>query len=199
MQTKETKHIAYAVRPLIHKGTARLETARLVLRPFTPADAEPMYRNWATEEAVTRFLTWKPHASPEQTAWLAEKWAEQGTQPEFYQWAIELKALGEPIGSLTVVRRDELAAAAELGYCIGSHWWGQGLMTEAVRAVIGYLIREVGFHRVSACHDVENPASGRVMEKSCMVREGTLRAFLRNNRGVVDVTFYSVLAEEWNG
>ena len=179
-----------------HKGTKRLGTPRLILRPFTPADAEPMFRNWASDSAVTRFLTWKPHENLEQSRWVAEQWAKQGALPEYYQWAIELRELGEPIGSLTVVRRDMAAAVAELGYCIGSKWWGQGLMAEAVRTVIHYLIREVGFHRVSACHDVENPASGRVMQKASMVREGTLRAAQRNNRGIVDITYYSVLAEE---
>ena len=41
-----------------HKGTVTLETPRLILRRLTLADAEPMYRNWASDPGVTKFLTW---------------------------------------------------------------------------------------------------------------------------------------------
>ena len=51
-----------------HKGTVRLETERLILRPFTPEDALPMFRNWASDEEVTRFLTWPAHKDVEVTA-----------------------------------------------------------------------------------------------------------------------------------
>ena len=49
-------------------GTKRLETGRLILRRFTVLDAEDMYRNWASDPEVTRYLTWPCHASAEATA-----------------------------------------------------------------------------------------------------------------------------------
>ena len=85
----------------------------------------------------------------------------------------------------------------ELGYCIGKRWWGRGLMTEAVRAVVGYLFAEVGVRRVCAQHDTENPASGAVMRKAGMTKDGVLRQGGRNNRGIVDTAVYSILREEW--
>ena len=180
-----------------HGGTRQLETDRLILRPFRAEDGEAMFRNWAHDPEVTRYLTWQPHENAEASHAIAAMWEQESRKPESYQWAIVPRGQEEPIGSLSVVRMDEAVDAVELGYCIGRPWWGMGFTAEAVKAVIDYLIREVGAHRVAACHDVNNPRSGRVMEKAGMKKEGTLRASQRNNQGIVDVTVYSVLAEEW--
>ncbi len=179
-----------------HLVTRRLDTPRLILRPFRPGDGEAMFRNWASDPLVTRYLTWPPHENAEVSERLCALWAQGAETPSFYQWAIELRELGQVIGSLSVVRIDEATESAELGYCIGKAWWGRGLMTEAVRAVIAYLLTDCGFRRVCARHDAENPASGRVMQKAGMVREGTLRASGRNNRGIVDMVCYSILPNE---
>lgn len=179
-----------------HQGTKRLETERLILRPFTAEDGDAMFRNWASDPEVTRYLTWPTHESVESSRKITAFWEEEAKKPEVYQWAIELKELGEPIGSLSVVRVRETPFSADLGYCIGRAWWGRGLMTEAVRAVILYLIRDVGFDRVAACHDARNPASGRVMKKAGMKKDGVLRGAGCNNQGPVDEVWYSILSEE---
>lgn len=181
-----------------HLGTKRIETERLILRPFRPSDAEDMYRNWARDPEVTKYLTWQPHESVEASHAIAAMWERESRKPEFYQWAIELKELSQPIGSISVVGMDEQVDAMELGYCIGRPWWGQGLTAEATRAVIAYLLREVGANRVSARHNVNNPASGRVMQKAGMRREGILRRTIRDNQGIADAAVYSILADEWN-
>ncbi len=180
-----------------HQGTVQLETERLILRPFRAEDGDAMFRNWARDPEVTKYLTWPAHENVGESRAIAALWERESEKPEVYQWAIVPRELEEPIGSLSVVRIDEAAGSVELGYCIGRPWWGRGLTAEAVKAAIDYLIRVVGANRVAACHDVDNPRSGRVMEKAGMTREGTLRAAQRNNRGIVDVTYYSVLAEEW--
>ena len=174
-------------------GTARLETRRLILRPFTLEDAPAMYRNWASDGEVTRFLTWPTHPSEDATRRLLELWTSEYANPEVYNWGLELKQIGEVIGSLAVVRMNEAVSEAELGYCMGRAWWGQGLMPEAGRAVVDYLFDTVGFNRVCACHDTENPKSGRVMQKLGMRPEGVQRQAGRNNRGVVDMAVYAIL------
>ncbi len=180
-----------------HKGTRPLETPRLLLRPFRESDAGAMFRNWASDPEVTRYLTWPAHRTQEDSRRIARLWQEQSDDPRVYQWAVVLKSIGEPIGGLSVVRMNENVSAMELGWCIGRRWWGQGLMPEAARAVADYLFGQVGVLRLAACHDSENGKSGRVMQKLGMVREGTLRRHGRNNRGIVDEVVYSVLAEEW--
>ncbi len=182
---------------MIHKGTAVLETHRLILRPFREEDGDAMFRNWAHDPEVTRFLTWQPHADAEVSRKLLRIWEEESQKPDFYQWAIVPKELGEPIGSISVVHQKEKTAEAEIGYCIGRPWWGLGLTPEALGAVIEYLIRDVGFRRVSARHDSNNPNSGKVMRKAGMRWEGLLRRADSNNSGsACDIAVYSILASE---
>ena len=179
-----------------HKGTKRLQTERLILRPFEAADGPAMYRNWCADPDVTRYLTWPCHGSEEVSCFLADLWAKEAEKPDTYQWAIVPKALGQPIGSLAVVSHYDPIAQCELGYCIGKAWWGQGLMTEEVKGAIRYLILEVGMNRVEARHDTHNPASGRVMQKAGMAFEGVQRQAGRNNTGVCDIAVYAILAQD---
>ena len=180
-----------------HKGTARLETKRLILRPFTLEDAEAMYHNYASDPAVVTYLTWPLHESAEATRELLKLWTAQYEKDDFYQWAIELRELGEVVGSISVVEWQKDADAPELGWCLGSKWWGRGLMPEAAAAVVKFLFEEVGVARITARYDIENPKSGRVMEKLGMSYEGTLRRHGKNNRGVVDEVCYGLLREEY--
>ena len=180
-----------------HKGTVLLETPRLRLRAFTPGDGDAMFRNWAHDAEVTRYLTWPPHADAAVSRQIAETWAQSSEKPDFYQWAIVPKELNEPIGSISVVRINEKYASAEIGYCIGKAWWGRGITAEALRTVIEYLIREVGFQKVLAVHDIHNPNSGKVMRKAGMKQEGILRRSGSNNSDpCCDLALYSILAEE---
>lgn len=182
---------------LTHKGTQRIETPRLILRRAVREDANAMFNNWASDPEVTKYLTWPPHASIEVTQNRLEIWLAEYDRSDHYQWMIELKQLGEPIGSISVVRQNERVEEAEIGYCIGRHWWHKGIMSEALTAVIEYLFTEVGMNRVAARHDPNNPHSGGVMRKCGMKYEGTHRACDRNNQGVCDAAQYSILRSEW--
>ena len=180
-----------------HKGTVRLETDRLILRPFTPEDALPMFRNWASDKEVTRFLTWPTHKNVEVTGRVIADWCKGYEAPDYYQWAIELKEIKEPIGSIAAVKTDDRTESATIGYCIGRRWWRQGITSEALREVIRFFFEEVGMNCVNACHDPRNPNSGRVMRSCGMALEGTWRAGGINNQGVCDETWYSILRSEY--
>lgn len=180
-----------------HLGTKTLETARLILRKFAVDDAESIYKNWASDPEVTKYLTWPTHSSVEVSRKVRESWVKESEKPDFYQWAIVLKELGEPIGSISIVRINEKAESMEVGYAIGRAWWGQGIVTEAFQEVIRFLFEEVGAGRVAARHDTNNPASGAVMRKCGLTYEGTLRRCDWNNQGICDAAFYSILREEF--
>lgn len=180
---------------LTHKGTQSIEPSRLILRQAQIEDAEPMFRNWANDPDVTKFLTWPPHGNIEVTRNLLANWVESYQKDDYYQWMIVLKEIDEPIGSImasTVGR----AQSAHIGYCIGKRWWHQGIMTETLKAVMDFLFDEVGYHRVEAMHDSNNPHSGDVMKKCGMKYEGTLRQADRNNQGICDACYYGLLASE---
>ena len=181
-----------------HKGTVTLETPRLWLRRLCPEDAEAAFRNWTGDARVTSFLTWKPHESLEATRKLFAEWGARYADPMFYQWGIVPKLLGEPIGTVSVVRFLKDGACAELGACIGRDWWGLGISVEAVSAVLRFLFLTVGMPEVGACHDVENTASGRVIQKCGLAYRMTLNGQGRNNRGVVDLARYSLTRREYD-
>ena len=123
---------------LTHKGTITIETPRLILRRARMEDAEPMFRNWANDADVTKYLTWPPHENLEVTKKLLASWVESYEEDDYYQWMIVLKEIDEPIGSImasTVGR----AQSAHIGYCIGKRWWHQGIMSETLKAVMDFL------------------------------------------------------------
>ena len=88
---------------------------------------------------------------------------------------------------------------AEVAYCLSRAFWGRGIMTEALMAVIDFLIGKVGFLRIEAKHATENIASGRVMEKCGMQLEGVLRKGHRllSTGELVDIAIRAILREEW--
>lgn len=179
-----------------HKGTKTLETDRLILRKFRVDDAEQMYRNWASDPEVAKFMTWPPHPDVDCTKSLIAEWISNYADASNYNWVIEWKKTGDVIGNISVPRLEEAVEGAEVGYCLSRAWWGQGIMPEALRAVITYLIEEVGMNRVAATHDRNNAKSGRVMEKAGMKYEGTLRAADRNNQGIGDKVYYAILKDD---
>ena len=183
---------------MTHKGTITIETERLTLRAFIPEDAEPAYRNWCSDPEVTKYLTWKPHESVEATKALISLWIDKSAEPDFYQWAIVLKEIGEPIGSISVVGMREIINQVEIGYCIGRKWWHRGLVTEAFSALIPFLFEEVGVNRIAAKHDPNNPHSGAVMRKCGLTYEGTVRQTGLNNTGLCDLSIYGILRSDYD-
>ena len=182
---------------LTHKGTQIIETERLILRPFTLDDAPAMYRNWASDDEVTKHLTWPTHESVEVSRLVLSDWISHYPEPDFYNWAIVLKENGpEPIGSIAVVGINKEVDGAAAGYCMSRAHWRKGIMPEALCALIGFLFDEVGFNRIEADHDPNNPASGRVMEKSGMRHEGILRQAGRSNQGIIDVSRWAILRSD---
>ena len=141
-----------------------IETERLVLRPVTLDDAEAMFE-YASNKENTRY-TFPTNQSLEET---------KNNIAQFYlanplgRWGIELKGSGEFIGTIDLHKIDTLLKKAAIGYIIHKKYWNQGLTTEANRAVIELAFEKVGMNKLTALHDKDNPASGRVMEKSGML------------------------------
>ena len=180
-----------------HLGTVTMETERLLLRPFVWEDREAMFRNWESDREVTRYLRWQHYESLEDVGTVLREWIDSYQQPDFYQWAIVPRDLGDPIGTISVVEQDDRVGKAAIGYCIGRPWWRQGYTSEALSRIIDFLIAGVGVNRVESWHDPNNPNSGAVMRKCGMTYEATLRQADWNNQGVCDICMYAILAQEW--
>lgn len=180
-----------------HCGTQTLETKRLILRRFTVRDADAMYTNWASDPEVTRYLTWPTHAGVETSRAVLADWTAAYAQESCYQWAIVLKdRADEPVGSIGAVDVSDDIAAVQIGYCLGRRWWHQGIMSEALLAVMDFFFDAVGCNRVACRHDPRNPHSGMVMQKCGMKYEGTQRSADRNNQGICDTSWYALLKAE---
>lgn len=176
-----------------------LVTQRLRLRRLTADDAADVYRNWTGDPEVTRYLTWQAHKDIQATRDIIGIWLELYKHDYTYRWCMELRATGEVIGMIDVVRTTMHNDSAHIGYCMGRAWWNKGYMTETLCAVEDFLFSEAEYNRVEACHAVDNPASGEVMKKSGMLYEGVKREGARTGDGrFCDVKVYAMLHSDWD-
>lgn len=184
---------------MLEIGTKQIETPRLVLRRFTVEDAPAMYRNWASDAEVTKYLTWPVHASCAVSASVLTDWVKSYASGATYQWAIVPKegVENEPIGSIGVVHAHAEIGLTHIGYCIGRAWWHKGITSEALAAVIRFLFEEAEVNKVESRHDPRNSDSGKVMEKCGLRYEGTQRAADQNNQGICDAAYYGLLRTEY--
>ena len=96
-----------------------------------------LFENWASDPETLKYVTWDPHTSSERTRESIKRWIEQYRKPDTYKWAICLKTSPDQvIGDISVVSQDQESQSCELGYILGKKFWGQGLMTEALIAVL---------------------------------------------------------------
>lgn len=173
-----------------------IETRRLRLAPLAPGDAAEMER-LASDAAIAATTLSIPHPYPPGLAgrWIesiAGSWANgvSGT------WSIRLLDHGVFVGVIDI-RLEPWSDSGEMGYWIGTPFWGRGYATEAVRAIVDFAFSNMGLNRVHAEHFPRNVASGRVLEKAGMVREGTLRQAARKGTLYEDVTMWAILREDW--
>lgn len=175
-----------------------VRTARLLLRPFIPADAEAVARNLSDGRIAQSTLT-IPHPYP---AGAAEEFiashAPQWAAAKRATWAVTLLADGSLVGAigLMLVRAHH---RAEIGYWISTAAWGRGYATEATRSIIAFGFEALGLHRIEAHHFLENPASGRVMRNAGMRPEGVHRAAVWRDERPRDLASYAILATDPRG
>ena len=139
-----------------------LLTERLRLRYITEADTRRIFDCWASDPEVTKFLTWDVHTNLGQTEGYMNYVLSEYKKEDAYRWGIELKETGELIGMIDVVGYEDGAPA--VGYCSGRAYWGNGYMTEALKAVTAALFED-GFDTVKICAADENTGSNRVIQK----------------------------------
>ena len=94
----------YSCQTTVRHGSACLETERLILREFKIEDADDMYHHWANDEKVTRYLTWPPHQSIEDTKQLLSSWIQSYEKGDSYNWGIVVKDKSTLIGNISVTK-----------------------------------------------------------------------------------------------
>jgi RimJ/RimL family protein N-acetyltransferase len=174
----------------------RLETERLVLRSFSMDDAADVQRlAGAAEVALTTLNVPHPYEDGLAEDWISQHRA-QFEAGQGVNYAVTLKETGELVGAMGLVI-NERHNRAEMGYWIGVPYWNRGYGTEAARALVTYGFETLGLNRIHATHFTRNPASGRIMQKLGMHREGQMRQHVRKGDTYEDLVLYGLLRDEW--
>lgn len=174
-----------------------LRTPRLRLRKLTMRDAQDIYQ-YSRDPEVARHVLWDAHRSIGDSRAYLRYMLRRYRNREPASWGIEYVDTGRIIGTIGFMWIQEDNNAAEVGYSLAREYWGRGLMTEALRAVLQYGFDHMDLNRIEAQHETTNPASGAVMRKCHMQREGTLRGRLFNKGRYVDVELYAILRRDFN-
>jgi RimJ/RimL family protein N-acetyltransferase len=174
-----------------------LLTVRLRLRPFGLADARDVQRLAGAREVFATTLL-IPHPYPDGAAesWISTH-APRFAEGSGLDLAIVPKEGPGIIGAIGLTVTAKAHRRAELGYWLGVPWWGRGLMTEAVKAMLAHGFETLGLERIEAHHFVGNAASGRVMAKAGMRHEGCHRRYAWKGDTAHDVEMYAALKGEW--
>lgn len=162
--------------PDVLHAPVRLSTVRLLLRKPKLSDASPLFREYATDPEVVRYLSWQAHRCEQETTDFLRQCLETWIDGTNYSYVIEL--LEEPdrlIGMIDIRPRGQ---RVEYGYVLSRECWGRGYMSEALSSLVDWSLAQPNVWRASAYCDCENLASARVMEKAGMRFEGTLRRYM---------------------
>ncbi len=174
-----------------------LTTNRLLLRHILPDDAEALFAILSDEEAM-EFYGNEPHQSLDDTRELIRQIQARYAQREALRWGITLPGEDILIGSCGLFHFDVGFDRAETGYELNRPFWGKGMMTEAMSAILTFGFRELGLHRVEAIIDIANERSKRLLLKLGFTYEGNLRQRFPFRDHYEDEHYFGLLKDEWH-
>lgn len=156
-----------------------------------------MLRNWISDPAVQKNYGEPVYESYEDVKALLDNWIFQYKNKDFYRWAVILKDTGESIGQIAFCRVYTEAGTAEVEYCTGRNFWGNGYTAEALRMILQYSFGKPGFEKLEAFHRTGNPNSGRVLEKSGLRKAANITRFELICRQPVNEICYALTKYEY--
>ncbi|HLY31403.1 MAG TPA: GNAT family protein [Ktedonobacterales bacterium] len=174
----------------------RLETPRLILRQIEPHDTEALFATFS-DEAVMEFYGDLPHRTLDDSRDLIRRQQGWYARREGIRWGITRKGDDEVIGSCGFFHFDEGFHRAETGYELRQAYWRQGVMREALTAIITFGFDEMGLQRIEAIIDDANAASKGVLRSLGFTHEGTLRKRFFFRDQLWDEDYYGLLRDEW--
>jgi ribosomal-protein-alanine N-acetyltransferase len=174
-----------------------LHTKRLILRKMSLDDAEDVF-NYSKEPEVFKFVGGKVHQTVKDSEQFLKEISEKYRRREIIVWGIFYKEHSKLIGHCGFIKWDIEQARAEIDYLLSKEYWGQGLMTEAVKEVICFGFEKMQLNRIQGICEVANTASARVMEKAGMQFEGVLRSYIQHDGRPLDMKMCSIIRNEWS-
>jgi ribosomal-protein-alanine N-acetyltransferase len=159
------------------------------------ADAQDVYR-YSSDPEVAKYVLWDAHRNIQDSRAYIRYVQRQYRNDEPSSWGMILRNTQHLIGTIGFMWWNQENHSAEIGYSLARPYWNQGMTTEALAKVIEFGFDRMRLHRIEAQHCVENGASGRVMEKCGMTREGVLRGRLYSKGAFMDVVLYAILESD---
>ncbi len=171
----------------------KLETKRLLLSPIVESDKERLVE-LLNDRLVTSTTSGIPSPYTLESAEAFLKNVEEKKEQGDVQLAIRLKETGELIGGIGL-HAELNHRRAMAGYWLTPAYWGKGIMTEALKRMIDYGFSEMDLIRIEAHHMSHNAASGKVMEKAGMEKEGHFRSHIIKDGEILDSVHYAIIKE----
>lgn len=169
-----------------------IETARLLLRPFTMRDLDDLHRVIYSDPQVTTYLPggepWPLCETRSLLAWWVAHWEDKGFGP----WAVTDQTNGAFLGDCGLMYLPSAGHTVELLYALGRESWGKGYASEAARATLRYGFEQAGLKQITAVAVPENAGSRRVMEKLGMIFEGISARYYN-----ADLAIYSITRDQF--
>lgn len=175
-----------------NKDEKTIETNRLRLRLFQQTDAETvtdMCNNYNLYKN-TLYLPY-PYTLEDATDWIKTH-HQQFVANRHFEFAVTNKESGEIYGAIALSNQ-QVFDHGELAYWIGEKHWGNGYATEASKALVEFAFDEKGYHKVFARYFDFNEASGKVLEKIGMRKEGILRDHVKKDGSYVDLVYMGMI------
>ena len=153
----------------------RIESQRLVFRRPLMEDAQAFFDAYTSDPEVPKYMVWKPHTNVSEEVAFLKGCVDSWNDGSRFPYALTLSGdESSPIGMLDAIPRGHML---DMGYVLAREFWGQGLMSEAVKAFSQLALSLPWAFRLQATCDVENIASAKTLEKSGFVREGRLERY----------------------
>jgi len=175
----------------------RLETDRLILREMTLGDVEFYFRHFNNKKVVEGSCFPGPKTLEAAKEELELYCIRPFKENRGIRWGIARKGSDELIGTCGYYDWNKTSRRAEMGYDLEPAHWGEGMMTEALRAILRYGFEEIGLNRVQAIIDSENVRSIKLVERLGLKKEGILRQNSYFRGRFRDEICFSLLKEEW--
>lgn len=174
-----------------------LTTERLLLRQIQLADAEDLFATFADEQ-VMEFYGHLPHKTVDDSRELIRQQHEWYAQHQGIRWGITLKGEDRVIGSCGFYLFDLESQHVETGYELNRAYWRQGIVSEAMAAILTYAFSELNLQRVEAVVDDVNERSKGLLRKLGFTHEGTLRKRFYFRERFLDEHYFGLLRDEWH-
>lgn len=173
-----------------------IETERLVLRQLLEEDATVLQQYWSDPE-VTEYLTLEPFKDLTEALEMIKLLRDLPEKSQGIRWGITEKHTGKVLGTCGFHNYKQEHARVEMGYELGSKYWRQGFMTEALTAILYYGFKKMEYNRIEAFVNVGNNKSTGTLEKMGFKLDGLLRQYEFARGKFVDQYCYSLLQSEY--